>query len=396
MQGRRERLKKRFKKDLQRLENDQPSIVVPILNKNNEGQLLEMDKNYAQLSIAQADENNEQEMDFVDYGYTKDSNNNDMIINNDNITLVIYENKDDNYGRVLPDFNIIKEIMLLEENMSLSLCVEDANDRIHSDSKVTKGLLAEAFDEYCHQSKTTGKDRHLLGCLFHNTFSDFCNLPFEAKRKAAEMNINVDDGGENEQSDFGDDKDEEKDSRNLLEDTAVDVTRRYILKQSRFFTFDQCENDCTVFLGGNSRLFRCPTCEKPRFPVCSKTGCETVGTDTCEHLLRDGSSFKKLYYRPIIILIQDLLANPKFEHYLNYESRHNRRHDSNRLSDFMDGEIARAHLNDMKKKWKEWIAKDPDNRRDYIIINLLFSEFYDSGQILSRMSSIFGPFVLVY
>ena len=138
-------------------------------------------------------------------------------------------------------------------------------------------------------------------------------------------------------------------------------------------------------MGGNSRLF----------PVCSKSGCKTKGTDTCEHLLRDGSSFKKLCYRPVIILIQDLLKNPKFEYYLNYESRHNRRHDSNCVSDFMDGEIARAHLNDMKKA-AEWIAKDPDNRRDYIIINLLFSEYYDSGQILSRMSSTFGPFVLVY
>jgi hypothetical protein len=48
---------------------------------------------------------------------------------------------------------------------------------------------------------------------------------------------------------------------------------------------------------------------------------------------------------------------------------------------WMDGEIARAHLNDMKKA-AEWIAKDPDNRRDYIIIKLLFSEFYDSGQLL--------------
>ncbi len=59
------------------------------------------------------------------------------------------------------------------------------------------------------------------------------------------MNKNNDDGEENEQTEFcDDDKDEEKDSRsstkNLLEDTAVDVTRRNILKQSRFFTFDQC------------------------------------------------------------------------------------------------------------------------------------------------------------
>ena len=162
---RRARLKKRLKKDLQNFENEQPSIV-PILNKNNDGQLLEMDKNYTQLSIAHADENNEQQMDFVEYGDTKDSNDNDndMIINNDNIALVVYENKDDNYGRILPDLNIIKEIMLLEENMSLSLCVEDAYDRIHPDPRITKGLVAEAFDEYCEQSKTTGKDRNLLGC----------------------------------------------------------------------------------------------------------------------------------------------------------------------------------------------------------------------------------------
>jgi hypothetical protein len=125
MKGCRERFKKNLKRDLQRYENEQNSILVPILNENNEGQLSEMDKNYAQLSIAHADENNEQQIDFVEYGYTEDSNDNDMMINNDNITLVIYENKDGNYGRILPDFYIIKEIILLEENISLnkSLCL---------------------------------------------------------------------------------------------------------------------------------------------------------------------------------------------------------------------------------------------------------------------------------
>ncbi len=89
-----------------------------------------------------------------------------------------------------------------------------------------------------------------------------------------------------------------------------------------------------------------------------------------------------------------MLANPKFAYYLNYESRHNRRHNSNRMSDFMDGEIARAHLNDTKKKAAEWIAKDPDNRRDYIIINLLFSEFYHSGQIFKSYVFDFWPLYL--
>ncbi len=104
-------------------------------------------------------------------------------------------------------------------------------------SKITKADFAEAFDELCQQSKgTSEKDRTQLGCFMHNTFGDICNLPFVAKRKADEMNKNDDDGWE---TDFSDDKDEEKDSRsstkNLLEDTAVDFTRRYILKTVSIF-----------------------------------------------------------------------------------------------------------------------------------------------------------------
>jgi len=57
----------------------------------------------------------------------------------------------------------------------------------------------------------------------------------------------------------------------------------------------------------------------------------------------------------------------------------------------MDGELARAHLRDMKKYGTEWIAKDPDKRGDYILINLLFSEFYDSGQLFKSYVFDFWP-----
>ena len=248
LKERRKFLRSNLPADAIRFQSKQNSIVVdPVLNENNDGQF------YAQL-CTEADENDEQHMEFVEHLYTNDTiqiSNIDKIDSGvENVTLVIYENKVD-YGRILPDFNIIKEITGLEENMNLNLHVEDANARIHPSSKITKAQFAEAFDELCQQSKgTSEKDRNLLGCLIHNTFGDFCNLPFEAKRKADEMNKNDDDGEEN---DGDDDEDEEKDSRsstkNLLEDTAVDVTRRYICKQSRFFTFDQCNNDCTVFLG---------------------------------------------------------------------------------------------------------------------------------------------------
>jgi hypothetical protein len=182
------------------------------------------------------------------------------------------------------------------------------------------------------------KDRGLLANFLHNSVGGVINLPIKEKRKAEVLNDNDDDGWETDSS-----NDVEKDSRfsslNLLKDTAIDDTSRYVNQQSRFFAFDQCDNDCTVFLGKNKTLFHCPTCKKPRFRVCSKFKCKTKGGDTCAHLLTSGNSFKKLYYRPIIILIQDLLANPKFEYYLNYERLHNRRHNSQHLSDFMDGEL---------------------------------------------------------
>ena len=56
----------------------------------------------------------------------------------------------------------------------------------------------------------------------------------------------------------------------------------------------------------------------------------------------------------------------------------------------MDGEIARAHLNEMKIYGREWIAKDPDNRGDSILINLLLSEFYDSGQLFKSKYAFFS------
>lgn len=376
---RRRIIKSRLPADALRLKNEYNSIAVQILNENNDGQFLEMDNNYAQHT-EHYDDNVEQHVEHYD-------DNNSGV---ENLTLVIYENKIDNYGRILTDFNILKEIMLMEENMNLNLFVEGSNDRIHPSSKITKAQFAEGFHEFCEQSRVTMKDRHLLACLWYNTMGDICDLPIIPKRKAVEMN-------NNDHEEWVSDEDEDfrsstlNDPLNLLKDTAVDDTRRYTLKQSRFFTFDQCDNDCTVFLGENNRLFCCPTCKKPRFRVCSKNRCKTKGCDTCEHLLKDGSSFKKLYYRPIIILIQDLLANPNFEYYLNYECRHNRRHNSKHLSDFMDGEIARAHLDDMKKKGRDWIAKDPNDRGDYILINLLLSEFYDSGQLFKSYVFDYWP-----
>ncbi len=186
LKERRHFLRRHLQADVIRFQSKQNSIVVdPVLNENNVGQF------YAQL-CTEADETDEQHMEFVEHLYTNDTiqiSNIDKVDSGvENGTLVIYENKVD-YGRILPDFNIIKEITGLEEKMDLNLHVEDANALIHPNSKITKADFAEAFNELCQQSKgTSEKDRNLLGCLIHITFGDFCNLPFEAKRTADEMN----------------------------------------------------------------------------------------------------------------------------------------------------------------------------------------------------------------
>ena len=82
------------------------------MNENNDGQF------YAQPCSEHADENDEQHMEFVENLYTNDTIQISTIDKIDsgveNGTLDIYENKVD-YGRILPDFNNIKEITGLEE-----------------------------------------------------------------------------------------------------------------------------------------------------------------------------------------------------------------------------------------------------------------------------------------
>ena len=107
LKERRDFLRRHLQADAIRFQSKQNSIVVdPVLNENNDGQF------YAQPCSEQADENDEQHMEFVEHLYTNDTiqiSNIDKIDSGvENVTLVIYENKVDS-GRIL-DFNIINPL----------------------------------------------------------------------------------------------------------------------------------------------------------------------------------------------------------------------------------------------------------------------------------------------
>jgi hypothetical protein len=238
-------------------------------------------------------ENNEQNMEIIGHDTTSSSehiqfNNDNNTVSAEEISLVIYKKKDTK-GRILKDFNILKEVDLLEQNLSLCIFAEDGNAQIHPNVNVTKTEFAEGYNELCEQTNTTVKNRRLIANFFHNTVGSVIDLPFTAKRKAAVLDKQDEDDWE---SDCTDESDSRSSARNLLKDSAIDNTSRYNIKQSRFFSFDQCPDDCTVFLGENKNLLHCPRCSLPRFRNCSKRKCKNKGGNSCAHLLRDGLSFK--------------------------------------------------------------------------------------------------------
>ena len=299
-------------------------------------------------------------------------------------TLKIYHHED-SIGRILPEFNILKEVDRLMGSLELGVHVEDGNALLHPNLSTTKIQFSRGLLEYFEQTNTFGRNRTLLVNFLANTIGGVINLPTsKLLSKASKTRVFEDENIQLED----DDNVTVSTVEGLFDESVRCDYEKYCIKQSRFFSFDQCINDCTLYLGKHSNSLRCKTCKKPRFRLCTQRGCGTRGTSLCHHLLRDGSPYKQLHYRPLITMITDLLSQSKFHHYLNY-GRVNL--NSAEYSDFMDGELARGHLREMEDYFNAWVEQDRDVRGNAIMINLLFSEFYDSGQLFKSYVFDFWP-----
>ena len=258
----------------------------------------------------------------------------------------------------------------------MNVLAEDDDIPLHEFSKITKGEFSRGLFEFFEQSNLFRKDSRLLLNFLHNSLGDVINLPVVLRKQTTNHSK---ESGLNEEKSI---------SETFFSDNVTSNVERYTCEPARYFSYDQCENDCIIYLGENENSMRCPTCKYPRFRRCTKYRCKTKGKFTCAHLLSTGIPFKQFYYRPIIILIMDLVAQGHFENYLNYRRTHQ---NTKTLSDFMDGEIARAHLNDMKEKGNRWLERDSVGRKDTVMINLLLCEFYDSGQLFKSKVVDFWP-----
>ena len=278
----------------------------------------------------------------------------------------------------------------------------DDTKLIDGNHGVLKGSFARAFSNVCMKYS-----------ILENAQGDILNLFFNATKTATAINLpvlplekkelsifkidNYSDGDGNVDDDDVDDDETVRTITTIgLEDQNIrlDIERYVQAKNSqRFVSITQCENDCFVYAGiENSKEFNCLSCGLSRFKPCSRSACSGKGSTVCDHLKIDGIPKKQLFYRPILVLIADLLRTPNFLNFLNYE-RKSLECDKSCYMDIMDGAVPQLHLQQMKVRFKKYCSTRISTN-DIKEVNILASEFYDGGQLFKRrFNNFWGMFL---
>eukprot|EP01036_Dinobryon_divergens_P036017 gene36017-46795_t len=184
-----------------------------------------------------------------------------------------------------------------------------------------------------------------------------------------------------------DDDDDDDDSvESLSAENALPALKDYNRKVNRWFSFDQCINDCCVFVGTPTfKMFACPTCHARRYRACTRSKCKGKGNDDCNHLLDDGIAFKKLHYRMLIPLFIDLINTKYFVAALHYQNECLHGSEEKYYSDLLDGDVAKEHLNSMDLNFEAWCRENEATILDVkpVPVSLLLMDFYDGGQLFN-------------
>jgi hypothetical protein len=283
------------------------------------------------------------------------------------------------YKRLVLNFNINAVVKFYERKMvEYSNLIKD-DDKVpltkEPENVITKGTFARKLLQWFEENEVTNKGQLELLNLMQNAFGTAINLPVKIKpqlpaQKDDESSIN---------------------SIDILNKTTVLSTiHEYDGSITRFFAFHQCLNDCTVFIGDNHRSFECTICKSLRFRPCVRMNCENKGKSNCEHLLRnDGVPYKQFYYRPIILLLEDLVRTKWFVKALKYKRKNFGKYYEEDTSISENGIVGEQSLSAMKDQFEFWKSKDP-KRANHESVNILLSEFYDGAQLFKRRTKDFN------
>ena len=274
-----------------------------------------------------------------------------------------------NTSLVQESFSIMEQVKYFVQEMNNPRTALESDDSatILEGSIISKGEWAREFKQLSNKYLLSKEAENGILNLIYNTLGKTnSNLPITLTAKGRKNFLR--DSGEHEV---------------LSAENVVSDVKKYSRKVSRWIQFDQCENDCCVFVGNLDTAYFCPTCDYPRFRPCTRSECKGKGTDTCTHLRNDdGIAWKSFYYRMLIPLIVDLINTKCFVSALHYQNETMESGTGCRdfYSDILDGEVAKEHLNSMVENFKAW-CNETKNNATSIPINLLFMQFYDGGQL---------------
>ena len=245
---------------------------------------------------------------------------------------------------------------------------------IIEDSDISKGDWAREFQHLSNKFLLSQEAENGILNLIYNTFGKQSNLPVALTVK----------GRSNDFRRFTGQTVDNVEDNSLSAENVTSDAKKYCRKISRWIQFDQCINDCCVFVGTLDDKFYCPQpeCNSPRYRPCTRSHCKGKGTETCTHLRSDGIAWKSFFYRLLIPLIVDLIHTKYFVSALHFQNEI-MQSDTGCLefySDILDGEVAKEHLNSMDSNYKAWCNEIISNATS-VPINLLLMEFYDGGQL---------------
>ena len=300
--------------------------------------------------------------------------------------------------REVPSFDMKKlsKYLAISSNKS-SYLQQDDNQKLIQGGNVTIGSFARSIHEWSKDNNVQSVGIDALMTILSKTFNGY-KLPVKVVA-TTEVRFNTLDEFKNIDriqyeatalETYSEEEDVDDSASLRTEDLSCGVLKstvhEYSRKSTRYVAVDQCECDRYVYVGINNQ-FLCPKCGKNRFRPCKRNQCSGNGETNCEHLRSvngDGISYKQLFYRPLLVLISDLLRTPNFLCSLRYEREDKHLpsdHQSERIySDLMDGNEVQHHLSEMHLRYIDWSQSKPE-RSNSEEVSLVLSEFYDGGQL---------------
>jgi hypothetical protein len=214
------------------------------------------------------------------------------------------------YTVINPSFRVLDFVSLLLSG-ERSFC-QDYNVPVYAGSLKCKGDFARSLKDILEEHLIPKEaENDIMNCLF-NFFGDLINLPIKLTTIGERRKIQILCGFPTVHEDS-----DTENAKSVLDEYSKDI--------SRYIEVDQCINDCVVYAGNEENLlFQCPNqrCKEFRFRPCTRAGCpgQKVLSSECEHLLKDGIPYKRLFYRFLIPNIIDLLNTKYFLCALNYQN----------------------------------------------------------------------------